>query len=201
MGFRRHLFSVGHGLLFSLFIMCSASEDAAAHRVQVYALQEGDTVRVDAKFAGGRKVKGGRVLVLDEQEKVLHEGATDEEGSYAFNRPSPSALTIVVEAGQGHRGEWKMDALEERNASPREGGDERRETPAASPAVAPEEMKKLVEEAVEKAVKPIRTMLIDSVERGVSLRDVMGGIGYIIGLVGLAAYFRAKALGEGGKGR
>ena len=35
-------------------------------------------------------------------------------------------------------------------------------------------------------------MLTESAENGTTMRDIIGGIGYIIGLVGLAAYLRYR---------
>ena len=42
---------------------------------------------------------------------------------------------------------------------------------------------------------PVMKLLAESREQGPSLRDILGGVGYILGLMGLAAYlhFRRKA--------
>jgi len=50
----------------------------------------------------------------------------------------------------------------------------------------------MIEDAVGKKLRPLTEIIIASREKDFSLRDIMGGIGYIIGLVGLAAYFRSK---------
>lgn len=48
-----------------------------------------------------------------------------------------------------------------------------------------------IEQAVARAVRPLREQLALERERA-RLRDVLGGIGYILGLAGLWAWWRAR---------
>jgi nickel transport protein len=188
-------------------------EHCFAHRVNVFAWIEGDVIRVDAGFAGGRKVKGGDVRVLDESGSILHEGKTDEGGGYCLKIPAKGALKIVVEAGLGHRGEWTVSAADSKESSPSEaappsGAEDR---PDAEPGessktegklmMSSEEIGRIVEKAVEKKIEPLISTILDTREKEFSLRDIMGGIGYIIGLVGLGAYLRSKRHAPGDVGR
>ena len=72
------------------------------------------------------------------------------------------------------------------------------EAPAAgepSPAAAsplPAGIDKALEKALDKKLAPVLRMLAEMHEQKVRLTDVLGGIGYIIGLVGVAAYFKRK---------
>ena len=72
------------------------------------------------------------------------------------------------------------------------------ETPAAgesSPAVAsplPAGFDKAIEKALDKKLAPVMRMLAEMQEQKVRLTDVLGGLGYIFGLVGVAAYFKRK---------
>ncbi len=196
---RTILFTAVFVLMAALIILGSQAE-CLAHRVNVFAWVDGDMIRVEAKFAGGKKVMGGGIRVMDENGKVIHEGKTDESGSYAFSIPAEGALTVAVEAGQGHRGEWRI--LGEDNAGlNQEEASAPEERASAQGEPSPQkgglsidagEIRKMVEEAVEKKIRPLTAILVDSREKDFSLRDIMGGIGYIIGLVGLAAYFRSK---------
>jgi len=87
-------------------------EVADAHRVNLFAWVEGDTVHVESKFSGGKKVKAGKVIVTDPQGNELVKGTTDEKGEYAFKIPQKTDLTIVLIAGTGHRAEWTIAASE-----------------------------------------------------------------------------------------
>jgi nickel transport protein len=55
------------------------------------------------------------------------------------------------------------------------------------------DIEQTLERALDKKLSPILRMLAESREQGPKLNDVLGGIGYIIGLVGIAAYFKGKS--------
>lgn len=46
----------------------------------------------------------------------------------------------------------------------------------------------LVEAAVEKKIAPVRALLVAEKEKGPGLTEIIGGIGWLVGLAGLAAY-------------
>ena len=52
-----------------------------------------------------------------------------------------------------------------------------------------EEIKAMIDESLDRKLAPIINMLAESYDRGPRLTDVIGGIGYICGLVGVALYF------------
>jgi nickel transport protein len=83
-----------------------------AHRVNVFAWIEGDTVHVESKFSGGKRVKAGKITVLDSEGGELISGMTNENGEFSFKIPKKTDLKIVVEAGEGHRGEWSINAAD-----------------------------------------------------------------------------------------
>jgi nickel transport protein len=72
------------------------------------------------------------------------------------------------------------------------------ETPSAgepSPAAAsplPAGIDKALEKALDKKLAPIMRTLAEMQEQKIRLTDVLGGLGYIFGLVGVAAYFKRK---------
>ncbi|PIP46320.1 MAG: hypothetical protein COX16_09470 [Deltaproteobacteria bacterium CG23_combo_of_CG06-09_8_20_14_all_51_20] len=197
---KKNIFYMIAVFLVAALIILGLQSDCLAHRVNVFAWVDGDMIMVEAKFAGGKRVMGGAIKVMDETGKLIHEGKTDEKGSYAFAIPARGALTIVVEAGQGHRGEWNLVVEDEgkkqdsgASASKEEASGERSPSrPEAALQVDAAEIRKMIEDAVGKKLRPLTEIIIASREKDFSLRDIMGGIGYIIGLVGLAAYFRSK---------
>ena len=83
-----------------------------AHRVNLFAWVEGDTVHLESKFSGGKKVKAGKIIVSDPQGNELVRGNTDEKGEYTFKIPQKTDLKIVLIAGTGHRAEWTITASE-----------------------------------------------------------------------------------------
>jgi nickel transport protein len=53
-------------------------------------------------------------------------------------------------------------------------------------------IRQVVEEALDKRLKPVMKILVESRENHPTFRDIFGGIGYILGLVGVAAYFNYR---------
>jgi len=102
-------------ILFLFIIMCAwcfRIEPANAHGVSVFAWVEGDTVFVESKFSGGKRVNAGKITVTDPQGTELLTGTTDENGEFSFKVPKKTELKIVLLAGTGHRAEWTITAGE-----------------------------------------------------------------------------------------
>lgn len=192
-------------LLFFLLLMgafATGPGPAWAHRVTVFAWVDGDMVFCESSFAGGRPVKNGEILVEDQKGSLLLSGRTDDRGEFSFTAPQKSEMTIVVNAGEGHRGEWKVRAEEfgmepespDEDAGPEAG--ETKQKPMQVPENADLEalVQKAVEQALDKKLAPLKRQLALAGREKTGLAGILGGIGYILGLVGLAAYmdFRKK---------
>jgi nickel transport protein len=95
-------------LLAVLFLVLSASGTLLAHKVNLFAYAEGGTVFTESYFPDGRAVEGGKVLVYDSKAKLILEGVTDTEGLFNFEIPKIDALTIVIEAGMGHKNSFTL---------------------------------------------------------------------------------------------
>jgi nickel transport protein len=184
---------------------------ASAHRVNVFAWVEGDTVYVESKFAGGKKVKGGKIIVQDPRGVELLAGRTNDQGEFSFKVPKPTDLKILIVAGQGHQGEWTIRAAElsdmpSKTASKTniEGvmqSDQNKPVAlkamvsgiaAPDTAVQQEELEAIIESILDKKLKPITRMLADMRQKGPTAGDIFAGIGYIFGLVGIAAYVHSR---------
>ena len=79
-----------------------------AHRVNLFAWVEGDTVFVECKYPDGTRVHEGVIRVFDSAGKELLTGKTNEKGEFSFKTPKQDDLKIVLEAGMGHRAEWPL---------------------------------------------------------------------------------------------
>ena len=58
--------------------------------------------------------------------------------------------------------------------------------------LSPQELEQLLSAALEQKLAPIRHMLAEQYNAGPSLRDIIGGLGWLMGLAGLAAYFKSR---------
>ena len=90
--------------------MVPPCHSAWGHGVNIFAWLEGDTVYVESKFKGGKRVRAGSIVVMDMQGHELLSGITNENGEFSFKIPRREDLKIALTAGAGHRAEWTLAA-------------------------------------------------------------------------------------------
>ncbi len=176
-----------------------------AHKVTIFAWSDGDRVHTESKFSGGKRVKDGKVEVFDDSGTLLLTGRTDEDGAFSFSPPRITDLNIVLIAGMGHQNSWRLSAAElgatetapaiSTPAAPAANENPPRPSPTQPTPpqhLTAEEIEAIVARQLEKKIQPLMRMVAASQDNRPTLTDVVGGIGYIIGLVGLAAYFRYR---------
>jgi nickel transport protein len=197
-------------LIFACFAFLTA-HSAFAHRVSVYAWVDGDKIYLESKFAGGRPVKSGKVVVTDPQGVELLSGVTNDEGEFSFKIPERTDLKIVLIAGQGHQAEWTVRKAEMADLPAGTASEAGAEKPGAAgqtnvaiknpaaeePAspgkgISPDELEAVIGSVLDRKLKPITRMLADLEQGGPSIKDIFAGIGYIFGLVGVAAYVQSR---------
>ena len=195
---------IPHTTLPALLFWLMFNASALAHNVIVFAWVEGNTVFTESKFSAGKMVKGGRIEVLDVDGALLLEGITDDSGLFSFNTPKIADLTIVLEAGTGHKNTWTVKAaeLEGGVAGPTEDipsvSEESTQKPpgedvlSVAPGPTSREVEEIVARQLDEKLRPLNRMMAESRSRGPTLSDIIGGIGYILGLVGLGAYIRFR---------
>jgi nickel transport protein len=205
---------MGRLSLFVTVLLLLPFGQALAHKVTVFAWVEGDTVHVESKFSGGRRPVAAPVKVYDARGNLLLKGVTDEKGEFSFKVPKKTEMKIVLLAGMGHKGEWTIPfsdleavsagtatqaAVTNSPSSKPVDPDQAKgaiSTVGANPVpagyVTAAEIRKAVEAALDTKLKPVMKLLVETRRSGPSVTDILGGIGYIFGLIGVAAYFSAK---------
>jgi nickel transport protein len=191
-----------------LFVFCDST--ALAHKVTIFAWVEGDTVHTKSKYSGGRAAKESTVVVCDKEGNQLLEGKTDENGEFSFKVPKKTDLKIALKASMGHLAEWTIPADEittvrksSETSAPEIGveGTPQQDVPltkarvnegqavATAVGLSRQEVKQLIDASLDRKLAPIANMLADSIDHEPTMSEVIGGIGYIFGLVGVALYF------------
>jgi nickel transport protein len=171
----------------ALFI-CILSTPAQAHKISIYGYAEEGKVYTESYFAGGGRCKNCTVTALDtETEEIIIQGTTDEQGRFDFTHQDSVPLKLTANAGSGHIGTY---ILEPETASTRDPGIP--EAPDAPEFISAYQSQ--VEAMLEKRLEPIRRELSNLREASgrPGLTEILGGIGYIIGLLGLWAYLKSR---------
>ncbi|MBW1988170.1 MAG: hypothetical protein JRI97_01350 [Deltaproteobacteria bacterium] len=198
---------------------------ALAHRVNVFAWTEGSTVRVEGSFAGGKPVCGGLVTAMDAAGEQVASCTMDENGECSFEAAPGQRLTVVLDAGLGHRGEWvvreqdwglasaPMDEAPKTGTEPVPAGaagagqapspaTEAVSVPgppgrAVAPCLSAEDVERIVGRALETRLAPLRKTLAEAMDPKPGIRDIVGGVGWILGVFGAAALAASRRKGDG----
>ena len=185
-----------------LIVIIGISSPAIAHKTTIFAWVEGDKVYTESKFIGGRKAKQATVEVYDAEGNKLLEGKTDAKGEFSFKLPKKAELKVVLLAGTGHRGEWIIpleeieggETMPDRPPQPEMPRIEKESSRNELPSISSADIQEAVEKALDKKLKPILSRFAEyrQKETETKITDIIGGIGYILGLVGIGAYFNYR---------
>lgn len=206
--------------LFALVVL-GYGADADAHALHVFAWLENNQIMVESSFGKGRPAINADVTVQDATEqRQLLTGKTNANGRFTFGVPEAvrlgHPLLIVVNAGQGHQGQWQLNPQELYAAASLAAGFETADLPnqaapkqksatestvspgtvATLPAlpgsVSAEHLRGIVQRELEAQLAPIRQDLAAQAVRGPGLVEIIGGLGWIVGLVGIGLYFKSR---------
>jgi nickel transport protein len=183
-------------LIFTFLIIIMINISVFAHKVIIFAYVEGDIVYTESYFSDGKKCMNSKIEVFNNRGDKLLEGLTNGEGEFSFEVPSEDGdLKIVLTAGMGHRAEYSISADEIRGST----GLIKEESEEPVSIVSPEtssvdlkEIQSIIEDTLDEKLKPIMREIKKSQEDKISPTEIIGGIGYIIGIFGIIAYFLSR---------
>ena len=192
----RNLVKVAAFFFCFLVSMLTLLPDCFSHAVFLSAHVEGDMIFVEGGFNDGTYCKNAKITVFDADGNKLLEGKTNEAGTFSFAPPQKIALKVVLDAGMGHRDEYTIPADEVPDVdNATVVSTEAIPISDANPTVQmpSEEIESIVDKVVQKRLRPL-TQLVAKLERNrrVAVGEIFGGIGYIIGLMGIAMYFKSR---------
>ena len=202
-------------LLFGLLCLPATAQ---AHKVNVFAYVDGPNLVLDCFFSKSDKVNKGAVSVLDAASgEVLARGVTDEKGALTLPVPQEALATghdlkVLLKAGEGHQSDTLIRASEFAGLRPaaasakpvaktpdRPAAKTLAAAPAAPAAIDEALLTRIVEQAVDSRMGPVKRLLLESAQKGPGPTEIVGGIGYIVGLFGVAAFIASRRKDRGGK--
>jgi nickel transport protein len=204
-----------------LALLMLTSQPTLAHKLKLFAQTEGDWIRGRAYFVGGAGASGARVEIRDSVGRVLAELTPADDGSFAYRALAPVEHRLVARTGDGHGAQWTIAAetlqgafslpTTPPSADPSDDSEQPATrtqplTDAPTPTapldhdpVAPQAFDPAligaIEQALARQTHPLAERL-NALEERVRFQDVLGGIGYILGLTGLALWWRCRRAGE-----
>ncbi|MFH1007569.1 MAG: hypothetical protein V1800_08720 [Candidatus Latescibacterota bacterium] len=184
----------------ALALLLLWSGPAMAHKVNLFAYVEGDSVFTESYFGDGRKAVGAQVVVYDRSDAPLLEGRTDRDGLFAFKIPRIADLKIVLQTDMGHRNEYSMPQSELGGAGVTLGtglteggtsatGEDEWVTPGNTDQLA-EKIDRVMAQRLAPISAAVRIIRMD--RDRTDFRNVIGGIGYIVGIAGVLMMLRSR---------
>ncbi|SIS78827.1 carboxypeptidase-like regulatory domain-containing protein [Insolitispirillum peregrinum] len=168
-----------------------APQSAWAHKFKLFATVQGHEAVGYGYFSGGERARSVPVLLLsvpdngsDGQE--VARTTTSENGEFRLPLVQPGRYRLQASI-DGHRAEFALAFQVGDGAVP--------VTPAASGAasgtVDAQALADVVERVMERQIAPLREQL-DAYENTVRLHDALGGVGWLVGLCGLWAWWSSR---------
>ncbi len=194
--------------ILTIVAMCLLNTPSSAHRVIVFSSFNGQKIVVEGYLPGGTKVNGAKVEVRDESGKIVVQGKTDSNGVFSFVPKKSGEYFITLNAGLGHLAKTSIDI---KNASAHTSAqqisqkkgpesrshlavftDKRKAVPLKG--LKPEEQ---LRQIIRDSVSPLEQEIIAlrKAQEKVRIRDIIGGIGYILGLFGIVALIKSRRQG------
>jgi nickel transport protein len=143
---------------------------ALAHQMNIYATVEGKTIRGEVYFRGRVPAQNVTVRATDAAGSDIGQTTTDEQGKFALPAAGRRDHRLVAEGADGHSTE-----------------------PFTLPAAlfvddAADLADSRQVEALRAEIDLLREQVIACQQR-TRVRDVLGGLGWIVGLTGIAYYY------------
>ena len=192
----------------SVFLLCGSTA-ANAHRLNVFAYSQAHEICVETSFQGGKPARGADVRVLTEEGTVFLTAKTEQDGKVCMALPDgfePAPLTVIVNAGEGHQNQWKLskedftfgaDSKRAVSTVKLEIPNKEAETNTTSPKIYSQEeldaaLKAAREQAEMQVIAPLRKQLAEAQQPKITWRDIVGGLGWCLGLGGLFAWISTR---------
>jgi hypothetical protein len=97
-------------------ILTIGTGECQAHKINVFAVVEKDSLVVEGYFPGNVKAQNSPVEVLDQSGAKVAQGQTDTTGvckiRLAEMKPIKGDLKVVISTGDGHKSEYVVKAAE-----------------------------------------------------------------------------------------
>lgn len=188
-------------LLALVVLLTAGVSDAFAHKIKLFATAQGTTISGTAYLPGGGRIAGAEVTARDPDGTGLATAVTDDDGAFSMEATRRVDHLLDLDTGDGHRATFRIAATQLPPTLPGPEGAaqvsadtpaaEAGPVPAAASALSEEALEAIVARAVAAQLNPLREQM-DAREDRARLQDILGGLGWIMGLTGIAFFLLAR---------
>jgi nickel transport protein len=168
------------------------AELAEAHGLKALVTVEGTSLVGSAHLTPRKPLRHATVTVTDADGNVLATTTTDDAGHFEVEAKRRVDHRIIVDGGDGHVATYTVRADELPDSLllssppaplPQAGEGSTKALPALPAPDA--DWRAFIDQSIARQIRPLREQL-DAYQEKIWWRDVLGGMGYILGLGGLA---------------
>ncbi|MBZ4682185.1 hypothetical protein [Thermodesulfobacterium sp.] len=196
------------GLLF--FCVLFLYSYGFAHKVNLFVFREGEKISGEGYFANGAPCMKCAIEVYTLKGKKIAQTTTDEKGRFEVRIKEKEPLLVRLIAGEGHLAEEKLEGSIEvasndktkENITKKERVDLQNKkdvesmkiTNSKNVEIDREMLKVVVKEVISEELVSFKGNFLELKKdlNRVRFQDIIGGIGYIIGILGLLAMLKAR---------
>ncbi len=185
-------------LLFTSLLINSSP--VLAHKIKLFATVENMNIQGYAYFAGGQVAKQATISIQNANGETLSTLQTDAKGQFQYLAPQAMEYHLNVNTHDGHIDSYIIKATEFSTNSPLSNvlAPSFSEVTTSNNKVATvvatnfnQEDLKQIEKIISAQVHPLREQL-EAYQEKIQLRDIIGGIGYIVGLAGFWLFWQMR---------
>jgi nickel transport protein len=178
--------------LLALFLI---SDVAHAHGLHMFAAREDGRITGYVYAHADEGIPGMTVTARTTDDEVLGTAITDEGGAFSLDIDTEEEIRITAVADDGHHAHATVPALGDDHAHAHDHAPAPEQEHAADDAHTQNHSHAMelddMGDVVAQRLLPLEQR-IDSLEAKIGLRDILGGIGYILGLAGIAAFLMRR---------
>ncbi len=153
---------------------------AHAHELNVFATVESGVIHARVTYRDGTPAKNAQVSIHGPQNENLASLSADADGRVEYQTVEHVRHVVIAETEDGHRAQFDISADQLGSESSPHGVH-----------IEPHDLDARIAGAVAKEIRPLREQL-DQYEQSTRFRDILGGIGFIVGLAGVVALVKAN---------
>ncbi len=171
-----------------------AASPASAHKMKVFASASGVEIDGYAYFSPGGRVQQGKVTITAPDGTVLATLTTTAEGEFQYQALRRIDHKITVDGEDGHIASTVIPAADLPPTLPAPSGSAALPPQGDASAILPPpsssgqidgDLKNYLDQSLARQIRPLREQL-DAYQEKIWMHDVLGGLGVILGLGGLA---------------
>ena len=183
-------------ILLCATLLCSQAANAHLLKIFAYAQpidSEQSTYQIRGKvyFAGGSTLANLSLKVIDSNGTVTDRPVTDPQGKFDF-RLAAGNYQIIADSLDGHIAKWQIKNISQLNKLPAHAAVPNSEKgQLVQNLYSQQQLQSVIAEQLAIQIQPLSEQL-NSLEEKARFQDIIGALGYIFGLYGLAIWWRQR---------